>query len=327
MQNSHSRKGEFQMSLNPKALVALGAVITEGTVTAAAQRLHRTQPVVSRLIAQLESAVGFALFRRQGGRLLPTAEGLRFYRESERAFSALSEIESAARNIRERRDVPLRILAHVHIAYGLLQLALRTFCARNPGFRFAIEIRQREYISHWIANRQFDVGLSPQPVSDPAVDVEPLVKAPVCVVVPAGHPLARKKRISVAEIAKEPIIATRPGSSMRTRLDALFAAAGMTPIVRGETATSLSACQLVGQIAGVTISDPFTCNLFFEDPAVCIRLLHPRMDIEYAVLHRAGEVRSPIVQQFIEGLRQTAREAADGVVHRAAVSRASRRKP
>jgi len=215
----------------------------------------------------------------------------------------------------------------VHIAYGLLQLALRTFCARNPGFRFAIEIRQREYISHWIANRQFDVGLSPQPVSDPAVDVEPLVKAPVCVVVPAGHPLARKKRISVAEIAKEPIIATRPGSSMRTRLDALFAAAGMTPIVRGETATSLSACQLVGQIAGVTISDPFTCNLFFEDPAVCIRLLHPRMDIEYAVLHRAGEVRSPIVQQFIEGLRQTAREAADGVVHRAAVSRASRRKP
>ena len=52
------------MSLNPKALVALGAVITEGTVTAAAQRMHRTQPVVSRLIAQLESAGGSCLRRR-----------------------------------------------------------------------------------------------------------------------------------------------------------------------------------------------------------------------------------------------------------------------
>jgi len=311
------------MSLNPKALVALGAVITEGTVTAAAQRMHRTQPVVSRLIAQLESAVGFALFRREGGRLLPTAEGLRFYRESERAFSAFSEIESAAQNIRERRDVPLRILAHVHIAYGLLQLALPPFCARNPGFRFAIEIRQREYISHWIANRQFDVGLSPQPVNDPRVDAEPLVKAPVCVVLPGRHPLARRQRIGIAEIGKEPIIATRPGSSIRTRVDALFAAAGMTPVVRGETATSLSACQFAAQGAGVTISDPFICNLFIEDPAICIRLLHPRMDIEYSVLRRSGEVPSPTVQQFVEGLRQTAREVVEAVVRHAAGRRRS----
>jgi DNA-binding transcriptional LysR family regulator len=312
------------MSLNPKALVALGAVMTEGTVTAAAQRMHRTQPVVSRLIAQLESAVGFALFRREGGRLLPTAEGLRFYRESERAFSAFSEIESAARNIRERRDVPLRILAHVHIAYGLLQLVLGPFCARNPGFRFSIEIRQREYISHWIANRQFDVGFAPQPVNDPRVDAEPLVKAPVCVVLPRRHPLARKRRIGISEIGKEPIIATRPGSSIRTRVDALFAAAGMTPVVRGETATSLSACQFAGQGVGVTISDPFTCNLFIEDPTICIRLLHPRMDIEYSVLRPSGQVPSPTVQQFVEGVRQAAREVVEAVVRHAAGRRRSR---
>lgn len=312
------------MSLNPKALAALGAVITEGTVTAAAQRMHRTQPVVSRLIAQLESAVGFALFRREGGRLLPTAEGLSFYRESERAFSALAEIESAARNIRERRDVPLRILAQSHIAHGLLQLALGPFCARNPGFRFSIEIRQREYINHWIANRQFDVGLAPQPVNDPRVDAEPLVKAPVCVVLPGRHPLARKRRIGIADIGKEPVIATRPGSPMRTRLDALFAAAGMRPVVRGETATSLSACQLAGQGAGVTICDPFICNLFIEDPTICIHLLHPRMDIEYSVLRPSGQVPSPTVQQFIEGVRQTAREVAEAVVRHAAGRRRSR---
>ena len=315
------------MSLNPKALVALGAVITEGTVTAAAQRMHRTQPVVSRLIAQLESAVGFALFRREGGRLVPTAEGLSFYRESERAFSALSEIESAARNIRDRRDVPLRILAQAHVAHGLLPLVLGPFCARNPGFRFSIEIRQREYISHWIANRQFDVGFAPQPVSDPRVDAEPLVKAPLCVVLPGRHPLARKRRIGIADIGKDPIIATRPGAPIRTRLDALFAAAGTTPVVRGETATSLSAVQLAGQGVGVTISDPFICNFFIEDPTICIRLLHPRMDIEYSVLRRSGEALNPMVQQFVEGVRQTAREVVEAVMHHAAVSRTSRRTP
>ena len=314
------------MSLNPKALVALGAVITEGTVTAAAQSMHRTQPVVSRLIAQLESAVGFALFRREGGRLLPTAEGLRFYRESERAFSALSEIESAARNIRERRDVPLRILAQAHVAHGLLPLALGPFCARNPGFRFSIELRQREYISHWIANRQYDVGFAPQPVNDPRIDAEPLVKAPLCVVLPGRHPLARKQRIGIAEIGKEPIIATRPGAPLRARLDALFASAGMTPVVRGETATSLSAVQLAGQGAGVAISDPFIGHLFIQDPTICIRVLHPRMDIEYSVLRPSGQVPGSTEQQFIEAVRRTAREVVEAVVRHAVVSRTSRRK-
>ena len=312
------------MSLNPKALVALGAVITEGTVTAAAQRMHRTQPVVSRLIAQLESAVGFALFRREGGRLLPTPEGLRFYSESERVRSVLSEIESAARNIRERRDVPLRILAQAHVAHGLLQLALGPFCARNPGFRFSIEIRMRDYINHWIANRQFDVGFAPRPLNDPRVDAEPLVKAPVCVVLPGRHPLARKRHIGIADIGKEPVIATRPGSPMRIRLDALFAAAGMRPVLRGETATSLSACQLAGQGLGVTLAEPFVCNLFIEDPTICIQLLHPRIDIEYSVLRPSGQVPGPIVQQFVEGVRQTAREVVETVVRYAAGRRRRR---
>src|SRR2546422_8749447 len=103
MQNSHGN--EALMSLNPKALVALGAVITEGTVTAAAQRMHRTQPVVSRLIAQLESAGGVALFRRGGRRLLPTGGGLGLFRENERALFALSQNEIAARDIREAARV------------------------------------------------------------------------------------------------------------------------------------------------------------------------------------------------------------------------------
>jgi len=107
-------------------------------------------------------------------------------------------------------------------------------------------------------------------------------------------------------------------------VDALFAAAGMTPVVRGETATSLSACQFAGQGVGVTISDPFTCNLFIEDPTICIRLLHPRMDIEYSVVRRSGEVPSPTVQQFVEGVRQTAREVVEAVVRHAAGRRRSR---
>jgi len=309
------------MKLNLKALLALRAVITEGTVTAAAQRLHRTQPVVSRLIAQLESTVGFALFRREGRRLLPTAEGLTFYRETERAFAALSEIESTAKDIRERRDTPLRVLAQSHIVLGLLPVALGDFCSRNPAFRFSIEIRQREYISHWIANRQFDVGFAPQPVDHPEVETEPLVRAPLFIVVSAAHRLARKRHVSVGDIVKEPMVTTHPGAPMRARLDALFAANGATPVIRGETSPGLSACQLAAKGAGVALADPFVASLFVADPSVAIRPLSPRMDVEYLVLRPVGYGSGPVAQQFIDCVRKTARNVIDGVIDHARDSR------
>jgi DNA-binding transcriptional LysR family regulator len=301
------------MNLNFRALLALRAVITEGTVTAAAQRLHRTQPVMSRQIAQLESNLGFALFRRQGRRLLPTAEGLSFYRETERAFAALAEIESSARDISEGRNAPLRIVAQSHLVHGLLHAVLGDFCARHLKFRFSIEIRQNEHISHWIANRLFDVGFTPEPMDHPQIETELLVRAPLFVMMPKAHRFARNRHVSVGHIAGDPVIAVRPGAPLRVRLDAFFAAKGLTPTIRGETASAVSACQLVGKGLGVTIADPFVANLYIADPSVVIRPLSPRMEMEYLVLRPVGYGLGPMAQQFIACVRKTARDMIDGV--------------
>lgn len=312
------------MGLNFRELLALRAVITEGTVTAAAQRLHRTQPVVSRLIAQLEAGIGFPLFRREGRRLLPTPEGLAFYRETERAFAALSEIESTARDIGQRRDTPLRVIAQSHMVHGLLHVALGDFCAGHPAFRFSIEIRQNEYISHWIANRLFDVGFTPQPVDHPQIQTELLARAPLLVMLPSAHPCARRRHISAADIAEDPVITVRPAAPLRARLEAFFAAKGLTPVIRGETASAVSACQLVGQGLGVTVVDPFVANLFLADPAVVIRPVSPRMEMEYLVLRTAGHGPGPLVQPFIDCVRKTARNVIDRVVDHAAVGTSGR---
>ena len=223
------------VQLNVKAFLALRAVINEGTVTAAAERLHRTQPAVSRLVAQLESDVGFALFRREGRRLLPTADGLTFYRESERALAALAEIESTARDIAKGRGTPLRIIAQSHLVHGLLHVVLGQFCAEHPAFRFKLEIRQDEHISHWIANRLFDVGFTPQRADHPQIANEFLMCAPLVVMLPAQHRLAKAAAVRAAEVAGDPVVVVRPGAPLRERLDAFFAREGVAPLIRGET--------------------------------------------------------------------------------------------
>jgi DNA-binding transcriptional LysR family regulator len=307
--------------LNLKGLLAMRAVITDGTVTAAAQRLHRTQPVVSRLIAQLEASVGFPLFRREGRRLLPTPQGLAFYRETERALSALAEIESAARSIGERRDAPLRILAQSHMAHGLLHIVLGEFCGRHPGFRFAVEIRQREYISHWIANRQFDVGFAPRPVDHPQVESELFVRAPLFVALPAAHPLARERQVRPQDLADQPLVAGRPGSPLRTSLDALFAELGASPQIRGETFTAVSACQLAARGVGVALADPFVPSLFLGDPAIRFRPLAGRGEHDYLVLWPVGQPPSAVARQFIDCARKNARGVVASVLRHASPGR------
>jgi len=237
---------------------------------------------------------------------VPTAEGFAFYGETERAIAALAEIEANARNIRDQEQAPLRILAQSHIAHGLLSVALSGFCKKHPGFRFSIEIRQREYISQWVANRQFDIGFAPQPIDHPQIETELLVKAPVYVVLPRKHPLAAKRRLGVADIADEPLVAVRFGIPMRTRLDAVYATHGVNPVIQGETASMVSACQLVAGGLGMTLADPFSAALFTKYPAVAIRLFRPQLLVDYLILWRDGEERSRLTEEFAAHVQVTA---------------------
>ena len=315
------------MKLNVKAFIALRAVMTEGTVTAAAQRLHRTQPAVSRLVAQLESDLGFALFRREGRRLLPTAEGRTFYRETKRALAALVEIESTARDIALGRDTPLRIIAQWHLVHGLLDLALGRFCAEHPAFRFELEVRQDEYISHWIANRLFDVGFTPERSDHPQIANEVLLRAPLYCMLPARHRLARPVVVGAAEIAAEPMIAVRPGAPIRQRVDAFFAAAGATPLIRGETASVISAAQLVSQGLGATIVDPFTAHLFIGSRKIVIRPIAPRVEMQYLVLRALAQDERPLTQAFIARVREVAVAITEKVAERSGANRVQRARP
>lgn len=287
--------------------------MTEGTVTGAAHRLHRSQPVVSRLIGQLESSLGFPLFRRERQRLVPTVEGLAFYRETERAIAALSEIESTAQRIRDRSPFPLRILAQSHIVHGLLNEVLPRFCASHPDFQFSIEIRQREYISQWVANQQFDIGFAPGPSDHPQIESALLIRTPLWVVLPSTHSLAAERQISAEMLEAEPFVTVRTGIPLRTRIDAVFRDANAKLAVRGETPSVMLACQLVARGLGVTIADPFVTSLFLGDSAVAVRALKSSPVVDYLILRRAGEQRNRVAEELIAEVKSEARALLDRV--------------
>ena len=286
-------------------LQTLRAVMETGSMTEAASRLLRTQPQISRIIANLENEAGFKLFMRHRRRLIPTAEGLAFYREAERFLSGFDEIGTIVDDIRQQRDPRLRLLAQPFIASSLLPRALAAFTAVQPDFRYALEVRSRADIGRWVASQQFDLGLAALPIHQRGVEEEPFATADVVAVIPRGHPLAVHERIHLSDLVGQPFIALRPFTVLRTVIDEQTRNLGVDLDARCEVSSGEVACKLANEGLGLTLADPIVARSFANDK-VAIRDCAPVMSLSYGFLTPTNQAPTHVVSEFSEVARKTA---------------------
>lgn len=296
-------------------LQAFKEVMESGTVTGASKSLKCSQPRVSRLISELEDEVGFPLFRREKQRLHATAEGVQFYNETQRILLGISKIEQVAKDIYHKRETALRILTQSHIAHGLLSRVFGEFENVVKDIRYNVVIRPREQLTKWLGGHQFDLAFTVLPAKHPLVRHKKLTSIKIMVALPIQHPLVRKDRITVKELSTVPIIALPKGLPMRQRLHELFENSGVDPVIRIETPTVFSACQLVSQGLGATLTGPFTASLFTNKDFV-LRPIAPDYTVTYGVLYLKQIHPRLLVRQFVDVAIKVAEELNREVVNR-----------
>lgn len=113
--------------MNIRQIEVFYAVMTNGTASRAAEVLRISQPAVSKAIQELERDIGFALFRREKGRMFPTSEGQMFFREVESSFSGLVHLKSAAARIRDFGSGEIRVASLSALSTNVLPRALSGF--------------------------------------------------------------------------------------------------------------------------------------------------------------------------------------------------------
>ncbi|HEY8614118.1 MAG TPA: LysR family transcriptional regulator, partial [Roseomonas sp.] len=105
-------------------LRALRALMETGSVTKAADAMSLTQPAVSRLISGLEADIGFALFVREQGRLLPTSEGEIFFQRVEHALAGVDDLSRIASEIGSYREGSIVLLCTPQAGYTVFPVAI-----------------------------------------------------------------------------------------------------------------------------------------------------------------------------------------------------------
>jgi DNA-binding transcriptional LysR family regulator len=285
----------------------LVAVADGATVAEAAARGHTTQPAVTRGLQRLGAEVGVALTERVGRRLQLTFAGEIIAAAARRM---LMELDAGTRALAEANDpragtVRLGFLSP--LGAWLIPALLSEFRAQWPGVTF--ELRYDGVVRTLAALRtgSLDLLITARP-DDPGLAWRSLFREELVLAVPAGHRLAARRRVRVAELAQEPWVLQSEDYGLRQRAEALCAAAGFAPRValEGQDLTTLFALIAAGSGIGLFAVRPLP-------PAGVARVsLSPRAEREVGLVLRAGAVIPAAARAFVELAQTRVPELAAG---------------
>lgn len=285
------------------ALRAFHAIVRLGSVTAAAREMGLSQPAASRLLAQLESDVGFELFHRDRGRLLPTPDGLLLFEEVARALDNVERVYDLARDISGYRVGQLKIVAPPSFTEGVLPDIAARFLAAFPGVHLTIDSHPIEVAKAMIAARAVDAGFVRLPLDRPDLRAETVMLSETACVMAADHPLANRDVVRADALRGVPLVLIGLGRSSRTQVEAAFEAYGVRPLVRVETHTVGSACGLAARGVGVAIVNEHLARAYVRDGAVMVRFA-PSITHEYAFAVSSAAAPSRLAEAFLKITRE-----------------------
>ncbi|MFF1508561.1 LysR substrate-binding domain-containing protein [Streptomyces sp. NPDC058326] len=288
----------------------LRAVVSSGSVTAAAAHLGYTPSAVSQQIGVLEKEAGIALLERFGRGVRPTAAGRLLTEHAAAIGRQVAEAETALADLRAGRTGQISVHYFVTAGAELVAPALARFRAEHPGVR--VELR----IADGAPDEEADLTLTVRPrvggagASGGGLRLVHLLDDPYRAVLPKGHPLAgRRTAVDLAALASEPWVGSeRPGPCLDAVMEAC-AAAGFTPDIAVECEEYATAQGFVAAGLGVSLI-PLTA-LGSRHPNVTVRKVRgpePVRSIHAAV--RESSLALPAVRGLLTALQEVGARAA-----------------
>lgn len=251
------------------------AVAREEHLTRAADLLGIPQPTLSRSIARLEAELGVPLFSRPGRSVKLTRHGRLLFESSERTLAALvAQLHLLA----EETDP-----AHGRVALAFLHTLgaeavprmLRDFRVTYPRVRFALVQGSAEPLLARLRAGEVDLCLTAPLPDEPGMVARKLDSQRIDLVVPAGHRLARRRGVRLAEAAAEDFIGMPPSHGLRAITDELCRAAGFEPRITFEGEETATCRGLVGAGLGVSLL-PAVAMTDADPEVVAVRITAPR---------------------------------------------------
>lgn len=301
--------------LDTRQLEAFVAVISIGSMTGAAKALGKSQPVITRLIQDLEQELGFSVLHRNGPRIAPTEQGVAFFTQAELFLSGLRTISERARNIEAAHARPVELASIPAIAASIVPMALQDLPADQFPHHVHVQSTASENVVQAVVARTADVGIASLPLDNPGVDVHWVGEVP-CVAVIASHdPLACAGILKPEHLQGRRLIASANPYRLRMRIDKALAEQAIEPAGVIDSNATYVSLSLARAGLGVAIVESATISgLPIQGISVLPLAFH--IPFYWGVITATGLPLPVTVQSLIASIERRAEEVPHFRKHR-----------
>jgi LysR family cys regulon transcriptional activator len=200
-------------------------------VSEAAEVLYTSQPGVSKQIKLLEDELGVVVFERSGKRLTAVTEpGRRVLEIAERILHEAENIKRVGDEYADGDSGSLTIATtHTQARYALPQVVKR-FIERYPKVRLSLHQGSPTQIAEWTQKGEADIAIATEALDQyPQLVMLPCYQWGHSVIAPDGHPILAERSISLATLARWPLITYDPAFAGRSRISRAFERAQLSP--------------------------------------------------------------------------------------------------
>jgi DNA-binding transcriptional LysR family regulator len=287
------------MDLNLRDIRAFIAVAETGTFTQAATRLHLSQPALTVQIRRLEETVGMRLFDRNSRNVALTSTGRELLPLLLKSLNDMEQVLIDARALGTGTSGVIRIACLPTFAASVLPELIQEMRKAVPRASFHVRDAVASMVNTLVRNDEVDIGVTGGDFTDPMFDVLHTGSDRLVAVLPKRHALARRKRITLADLAALPLVLNARGTSVRAVVDHALAEAGHVPDIACEPTYMMTAVAMVRAGLGVTIL-PASAREVRAEPELLVRPIDdPAFLRPIALIKRRGRTLPPVTDMFV----------------------------
>lgn len=273
-------------------------VCETGSFSGAAEALNYTQSGISQMMAGLEEELGIRLFARVKKGVILTDNGARLLPYIQEMVNQKAKLRQAAFNINHKIEGKLRVGSFSSITALWMPGVIHFFKEHYPKVQVEIFDGNYDEIRDWIIHGQVDCGFLSSIVADD-LKFYPLMDDPLCAVMPKGHPLTEKERVTVSELFSYPLIIETPGCD--NDIQHLLAKCPVKPKITYSFRDDTLIMAFVKSGLGITISQEMVLKAFARND-VESRPLEPasHRTLGLAFSKTANSVVSGIMLEYLK---------------------------
>ncbi|WP_111639919.1 LysR family transcriptional regulator [Marinomonas shanghaiensis] len=290
--------------MNINKLRIFHEVFVTGSITRAAERSYVSQPAASKMLANFEDEIGYKLFVRNNGKLIPTDEALYLHEEVYGLLQGVNHLEDSIKSAKNNKTGRLRIATIFGPSYQFLPELIAEYMRANPGVDVSLHLSGCSAIRQGIASGQYQIGLVDKAQSSSKHDSVAFDLACYCAV-PKDHPASQLDIIHPHDLQGLNWITLDSENATTKALKRLYAESGLPFHRTLEVHTTIHGLSFVNLGMGATLVDILNFRYFdkvFQLPNVVLKPFAPNIVEPLEVLTSNLSPLSGLAKEFYDTL-------------------------